>query len=318
MKKIFNLFLLLISNIFSVKDLTSGIHNFISTSFESFDNYSDESYEDYGAEESYYEESYEDYVRKGKTGSQASNLAKQRTTARFGEQRTMSMLSKRARAQSAQMAQSRLAVNNKSGRGRAQFDIVITRLTSNIDFDLPFILFAQMHVYSNYQQMINQYLPAGVTLESIAFFATGAVAFKFTTGGAAPNVDYVYVTCNQVPYSTFLAATASDMLVVEKNRYSIADTAYRINYDKGYKLTKKGIFGKFEEEDITVNSYINPQQFQSGIIDVDVIFGIDKERGLLHFMAPNPAGAAAPISVQFSMFVSAFRKDNIQHNQLFT
>jgi hypothetical protein len=82
-------------------------------------------------------------------------------------------------------------------------NITITRETSKVPFNLPYILFDLNGYSSNYISTIRQYLPGGVTMTASADPATGDVLLTYTDG---VNTDIVRIslTGSQISYSEFL------------------------------------------------------------------------------------------------------------------
>ncbi len=92
-------------------------------------------------------------------------------------------------------------------------------------------------------------------------------------------VALVIVRCTNVAYATLLAASNSDSFVLNKVRYIQNDTsaAGLAQYANAINWVKLSLFGKADTDSITPNSQKQPNQFQAGIVDVDILKGVTKE-----------------------------------------
>lgn len=200
-----------------------------------------------------------------------------------------------------------LLTGNENTRAKmaAQFDIKITRVTANIVENLPFVLFAPQDAENGYRSIINN-LPAGVVLTRVRFGENSGFAnsLVFTYTSAAGSDD-VAVTCNQYPYPSFLQSIAVDMFKLSKMRYGISIAASQTQYDNDFKFVTRSMFGKSSSNSLSVGSFKSPNQFLQDKIDIDGVFDLDKETGILNSIIPT-----AGFSVTMSMFVEKFYLQN--------
>jgi len=127
--------------------------------------------------------------------------------------------------------------------------------------------------------------------------------FTATLGG----VNYVALSvihCNQVAYGTLLDSLGSDMFQMNMIRYIMADTSAvgLAQYQNNINIFKQSLFGKFDSDFVSPNSFKLPEQMQDGVIDIPLVKGIDKQIALatlINYDTPN---------VQWSVFVSMVNK----------
>lgn len=112
------------------------------------------------------------------------------------------------------------------------------------------------------------------------------------------------VHCTQVAYGTLLDALSSDMFQMNMIRYIISDTSATglAQYANNINIFKQSLFGKFDSDFISPNSFKLPEQMQDGVIDIPLVKGIDKQIAL----AVNQNYAVT--SVQWSLFVAQVNK----------
>jgi hypothetical protein len=289
----------------NLENLFDNVHRKVSEGLEHLDealdaigatgNYEEGNFENI---ENEFFENVENLQKRGHNRRTAGQMADQSMSRKYGKNWTNTKHNMNKR--SAGLVQA----TGKNAKMKAQFNLVITRTNVSggaaIAQNLPFVLFASAHLVSNYSQLIQKYIPNGVTLTSVTANANG-VTFLYTDG---THVDSILITCNEIPYSTFLQECITDVVSIYKNRYTITNTSYQDNFLNTYAISKKTMFGAFHEEQLTIQSYKEPSQFQNGIIDIDADVYADKDRALIHLLIPSPTGAS--YSVQMSMFVSAY------------
>lgn len=246
--------------------------------------------EDYDADAMYedYDEAFENYKRRGKDQDKAARLALAKVTSKYGEK------AKKLMQRPAQMG------NPDSGNSSAQFNIVVTRVSANLaGIALPVPLFAYIHYVTAYAQLVNQYLPSGISISGIQS-STSAVTISYTNGIVT---DTVTITCTEVSYLTFLAASLVDLMTLSKVRYSISDATQTDQYSQVFAAVRKDLFGDSKQKTISAAQFKNPQQFQQGIVDLDVTLPLDKESGLVVGIK-----AIAGFSFTLSAFVRRYNK----------
>lgn len=192
----------------------------------------------------------------------------------------------------------------------AQFDVKVTRNSGNINRVLPVALFGAIDYEGNYSAVLGTYLPSGVTVAVAK--TSGNMVFTYTEGAA---VDTITVTCSQVAYNSFLQATITDVMTVRAIRYTLTDNTQLTNFDNIFAVVKRSLYGSDKRDNISVTSYREPNQFQSGIIDIgDVkngssnVTSIDKETSIVVGM--NDLGASGAFTATLSLFVNSYNKLN--------
>lgn len=192
----------------------------------------------------------------------------------------------------------------------AQFDVKVTRNTGNINRVLPVALFGAIDYEGNYSAVLGTYLPSGVTVAVAK--SSGNMVFTYTEGVAT---DTITVTCSQVAYNSFLQATITDVMTVRAIRYTLTDTTQLTNFDNIFAVVKRSLYGSDKRDNISVTSYREPNQFQSGIIDIgDVkngssnVTSIDKETSIVIGM--NDTLASGAFTATLSLFVNSYNKLN--------
>lgn len=121
------------------------------------------------------------------------------------------------------------------------------------------------------------------------------------------GVNYValsVIRCNQVAYGTLLASLSSDMFQMNMIRYIMADTSAvgLAQYANNINIFKQSLFGKFDSDFVSPNSFKLPEQMQDGVIDIPIVKGVDKQIALatlINYDTPN---------VQWSLFVAMVNK----------
>ena len=154
-----------------------------------------------------------------------------------------------------------------SGQGlAAQFDIKITRTGVNTGAILPAAIFGAFDAASGYKSIINQYLPAGVTLSALAIGGIGnetVAKFTFAKAGTTPT-DVITVSINQYEYPSFLEALKTSRFIVSNARYSISNTNAEglPQLTQGFKSFDRSMFGALIQNDIPLSSAKTPYQNQ--------------------------------------------------------
>ena len=192
---------------------------------------------------------------------------------------------------------------NSGGGDKAQFDIQIQRLTANIAQSLEVPIFGATHDISGYVGVIN---PATGGSFSVAYGTNNALpnALRITHVVGA-GTDIIQVTCNQLPYPAFLEAMRTDMFRVSNIRYSINDTSANglTQFSEIFEFRTKSLFGKADQNPISVLSFKKPENFQAGIIDLPVDVDIWKDR-----LAALSVNRLFTGTITLSVFIEAYAK----------
>jgi hypothetical protein len=126
----------------------------------------------------------------------------------------------------------------------------------------------------------------------------------YATVGGTDYQAFVIVRCTQVAYGTLLDALNSDMFTMNMIRYIMSDTSATglAQYNNNIFVMKQSLFGKFDSDFISPNSFKLPEQMQDGVIDIPLVKGIDKQIALATAVNYNVS------PVQWSLFVAMVNK----------
>lgn len=188
----------------------------------------------------------------------------------------------------------------------ATFNITVTRDTATIAGDLPFVLFGPQDFQNGYRNIIGGTvpMPAGVQLTSVtggeAAGLPDSVVFEY---GDGVNSDTVTVKCGTYPYPAFLQSTLNDLLRLSKVRLALSNATLVRQYDLDIVSVSNSPFGKGVTNRITPSTFKSPEQFQSGIVDLDAVFEVDKETSLAGRIIDT-----AGFTIGIPMFVEKFMR----------
>ncbi len=107
----------------------------------------------------------------------------------------------------------------------------------------------------------------------------GCLVLPFTaTVSGTTYFAMVVLQCAQVAYATLFESLVSDTFVMNMIRYIVPDTTTNsvnqfINQIGLYSLS---LYGKFNSDFVSPNSFKKPEQYQPNIIDIPIKKGIDK------------------------------------------
>lgn len=196
----------------------------------------------------------------------------------------------------------------------ANFTISIKRLTNNIATPLPVPLFGAIHFQSAYAQIIDMTISPGTTITN---FSTGIndttlpnntiCEIEYTNGA---DVDKVQISCNTVPYPTFIAAMqGNDVFKLSKLRLTASVSAQAdLQFSQTFKNRVVTLFGGDKGTDLPVSAAKSPFQQQTAIVDVDGEFFYNKQK----MLQVNIIEASAPnFTLSIAAFVSHYSKDQV-------
>jgi hypothetical protein len=166
------------------------------------------------------------------------------------------------------------------------FDIKVKRLTVAITEDLPYALFGVQYFLMGYTNIVSP--PVGVTMlvrgglmQGVAESAGDYTKVQFVFNDGA-GTDIIEVTSGAAAaYPALLFATLSDVFELDNIRVSLSDATITSQFDTSLRIYRKSLFGKTVDNDLSQGSFKAPTQFQSGIIDIPITVGIDKETAIL-------------------------------------
>jgi len=131
----------------------------------------------------------------------------------------------------------------------------------------------------------------------------GDLVLPITVVGAGPTnlVAFTVIRCSQTGYGSLLDATNSDAFTMNMVRYIMTDStaaslAQYLNQLQPFNLS---IFGKFQSDQTSPNSFKIPEQQQQNIVDVPLVLDVDKQVSIGVFMNYD-----IPVQMQLSFFVA--------------
>lgn len=190
---------------------------------------------------------------------------------------------------------------NMANGDKAQFTINVSRATAAIATSLEIPIFGAIHFASGYVDRINPSPGGSFTVTggvNVAGF-NDVVRVSHTVG---VNTDITTISCNEVPYPTFLNSQLSDLFLISNIRYSLNDPTQLTQFAQAFEIRQKSLFGAGSQNPISPVSFKNPDQFQAGIIDLPCNIPIDKETYIVVDVAP------LVISFSLAIFVQRFSK----------
>lgn len=165
----------------------------------------------------------------------------------------------------------------------AYVNLVVKRVSNNINSPLPVALFGTTFEASQYKQLLSEFMPSGVTIVKLEITSTGGFVFTYSNGTIT---DTITVECPQIPYSNFVRALQTDQFDVNKLRYSLADPVTMLpQFQEPFQYYKKSLFGTKTVKDFPIEMHKTPMQQQNGILDIDMSFDVDKDTALICYVA---------------------------------
>lgn len=100
--------------------------------------------------------------------------------------------------------------------------------------------------------------------------------------GASGGTNYLalqIVRAADVPFASLLAATSSNTFDINMIRYSV-DSGKDTQFANALYITDETMFGRFSTDAINPESFKNPEQQQTNIVDIDAEISINKQKGI--------------------------------------
>lgn len=108
----------------------------------------------------------------------------------------------------------------------------------------------------------------------------GDVVLPFTaTSGGTDYTALVIIRTGDVPYATLLQACNSNTFKINLLRYKV-NSGQEVQFANAILATNETMFGKFTADSINPEAYVNPEQQQDNIADIDIEFDVNKQKGL--------------------------------------
>lgn len=166
--------------------------------------------------------------------------------------------------------------------GFAQFNIKVERIGANIASPLDVAIFGYLYFIEGYTGVISQTLSglsSGINGTATADNSTldNLEALVLTYDNGAATDDVVKITSSSAAsYPAFLGATVSDVFACAGIRQNVPTAQAQLQQSEELVIKRESIFGKEESNRISPSAFVNPDQNQSGIVDIPLRFNIDK------------------------------------------
>jgi hypothetical protein len=133
----------------------------------------------------------------------------------------------------------------------------------------------------------DEFTPLAFDANVKANLQLGDLIIPFTSplpGASTTTLALVVVRCTQVAYGALLQSISSDMFVMNMIRYVLPDLTQLGQYSQQLGVYYQSLFGKFDSDTLSPNSYKKPEQLQNGIIDIPLKRGIAKQDALASYI----------------------------------
>lgn len=189
--------------------------------------------------------------------------------------------------------------------GGVYTEIAAAAVNAALRNSLPFFVFGNSDFASGFSKLKGQY-PINANwsygrpgiygkddFEELAFDSTvigslqnGDLVLPFTStlpGAGTTTLALNIIRCNTVAYGTLLDALNSDRFVLNGIRYTLDDTTQLAQFNNQIGMFLLSLFGKFNSDFVSPASYKDPKQFQDGIVDIPLKYGIEKGTSLAFY-----------------------------------
>lgn len=184
-------------------------------------------------------------------------------------------------------------------------EIASGALHGTLQVDLPVFLFAPADFESGYAKLFAQYPITGWTFNPPVKYGKdqpttpslgdwdatvtnklqrGDVVLPYTaTAGGNDYLGIIVVRTSDVPYTSLLTSAMSNTFKINMIRYKVT-AGQESQYAKALGVSSETMFGRFTSDPINPEAFINPEQEQDNIVDMDVTVDINKEKGLATYV----------------------------------
>jgi hypothetical protein len=166
-------------------------------------------------------------------------------------------------------------------------------LFGHADFSAGFAKMQQQYPVVNWAYSIpgiygkDEFVSLALDANVKANLQLGDLVIPFTSalpGAGTTTLALVVVRCTQVAYGALLQSISSDMFVMNMIRYVLPDLTQLAQYSQQLGVYYQSLFGKFDSDTLSPNSYKKPEQLQNGIIDIPLKRGIAKQDALASYI----------------------------------
>lgn len=164
-------------------------------------------------------------------------------------------------------------------------NISITRQSTNVNFNLPTVLFNANDYLSGYSQSLRGLIPNGVNyIGTTSEVQTGNFRFRFQDLNTL-QVDNIVLSCNEIPMVTLLQNSITQKIKINEILYQLDDTSLiNSQYSQNIQFIESGIFGKKVNDSFTPNQYRNDMFKINDSITLPLNLEIGSNNGLIVFM----------------------------------
>lgn len=196
----------------------------------------------------------------------------------------------------------------------AKLTLNVTRDSANIAAPLPYVLFGANDVANGYRAILGSVgfsatVPAGTVLTSVRYGENAgfpnSVVFTYTAPG--PLVDTVTVTCPSASYPMLLQALLTSLMEINQIRLKISNSALTAQFDQLFTDVQHSAFGPVVTNPVTPADFVSPEQFQQGIVNLDLLWAKDNEGSFVGQII-NTAGFQVSHSVSINKFYRQIAK----------
>lgn len=196
----------------------------------------------------------------------------------------------------------------------AKLTLNVVRDSANIAAPLPYVLFGANDVANGYRTILGSVgfaaaVPAGTVLTSVRYGENAgfpnSLVFTYTAPG--PLVDTVTVTCPSASYPMLLQALLTSLMEINQIRLKISNSALTAQFDQLFTDTQHSAFGPVVTNPVTPADFVSPEQFQQGIVNLDLLWAKDNE-GAFVGQIINTAGFQVSHSVSINRFYRQIAK----------
>lgn len=164
-------------------------------------------------------------------------------------------------------------------------------LNAALQNSLPFFLFGLLDLASGYRKLKGQYsidanwtygipfifgseastvaIPLDATV--IADLRDGDMVIPFTSalpGAGTTTLGLRVIRCKETGFGSVIEALVEDTFTLNKIRYNIPDNAQIDQFAEDMGVFDLSLFGKFGSDSLNPNTFKDPDQQQTGIIDI--------------------------------------------------
>jgi hypothetical protein len=184
---------------------------------------------------------------------------------------------------------------------QGDLNIIVTRLTANINQPLPFALFGVNDYATGYGSTLKAFIPVGVAAPVVTVAAGGIVDFSYTTIDGA-HTDHIQVSFagSLNSYLQFLQSMNQNFFKSKFILYSISDVAQQKQYGQLLNFGELSSLGMAKANQLSINSRIMTWDFKSDRANILMQEqSIDAAFSFVQNIMP-----VAGFSVEFDVFMS--------------